>query len=610
MTLLDPRILPHEFPRRFVPAAADLGDWASVEPLFTELEKRPLASRADLEKWLKDMDELQDALNQEYSVRYIRMTCDTEDAAIERKYLEYLERISEPSKPRAFALLKKYWDCPFRSSLPEKDHALYDRSVENQLALYREENIPIETELEKLSQQFQKLSGSLMVNYEGKEQTLQQMGRYLESTDRTVREEAWRLTAERRLKEKDGFEDLFDQMLKLRVRTAKNAGFGNYRDYMFRRKERFDYGPKDCEAFHESAEKTIRPLVIKIQKKRAKKMGLHVAGPDGTPARPEFPPDSTPSLRKHLVEEMASSTLRPWDLSVDPNGLPPMKPFERTEKLVSGCEKILGQVDPDFGKNFRTMKDLGLLDLESRKGKAPGGYQAHLEEARLPFIFMNAVGLNDDVRILLHEGGHAMHSFASRHIPFSPNRSAPMEFCEVASMSMELMAYPYLSEFYPDPKDVVRSCTDHLQDVIVLLPWIATVDAFQHWIYTNPDHSRKERSGYWMELRRRFGGIEDWNGLEGIQENLWHRQLHIFEYPFYYIEYAIAQLGALQVWRNFRKDKKEGVSLYKKGLSVGGTQTLPEIFKSAGIRFDFSLKMIEPLMKEVEEELERLEGVS
>jgi oligoendopeptidase F len=578
MALLNPQILPHEFPRRYVPASVDLGHWPSVEKIFLELENRPLSSQADLENWLRDLGEWEDALDEEGSVRYVRMTCKTDDPDIEKNYLDFLEHISEPSKSRFFALSKKYWDSPYRSALPEKEFALFNRSVENHLALYREENIPLETELEKLSQQYQKLNGSLTVNYEGKEQTLQQMGRYLESTDRKKREEAWRLTSERRLREKDAFEDLFDKMLKLRVQVARNAGFDNYRDYMFRRKERFDYGPKDCEAFHESAEKTIRPLVEKIQKRRAKKMGL--------------------------------SALRPWDLSVDPAGLAPLKPFEKIDQLVAGCESILKKVDPRFGEIFRTMRDSGLLDLESRKGKAPGGYNTTLSETRLPFIFMNAVGLDHDVRTLLHESGHAMHGYLSRNIPFSPYRHAPMEFCEVASMSMELMADPYLGEFYPDPKEAARSCVRHLEDVIVLLPWIATVDAFQHWLYTHPDHSREERSAHWIQLRKRLGGIEDWSGLEDVRASLWHRQLHIFEVPFYYIEYGIAQLGALQVWKNFRQDKAEGVRLYQEGLTVGGSRTLPEIFKSAGIRFDFSLGMIKPLMDEVEKELERLESLS
>ena len=578
MALLDPQTLPHEFPRHYVPTGLQLGHWPSVESILKELQNRSLGSKADLEKWLKDLGEFQDALNEEGSLRYIRMTCKTDDPEIEKKYLEFLEKVEEPSKSHFFSLLKKYWDCPYRSSLPEKDFSLFNRSAQNELGLYRKENIPLETELSKLSQQYQKLSGSLTVHYDGQEKTLQQMGRYLESTDRKVREEAWSLTAERRLQEKKAFEDLFDQMLKLRVQVAKNAGFDNYRDYMFRRRERFDYGPQDCEAFHESAEKTVKPLVVKIQQRRAKKMGLQ--------------------------------TLRPWDLLVDPDGLPPLKPFENSKGLVAGCEKILGQVDPDFGRNFKTMKDLGLLDLDSGKGKAPGGYQSDLAEVRLPFIFMNAVGMDHDVRTLLHEGGHAMHNFASRNIPFSPYRHAPIEFCEVASMSMELMADPYLSEVYPDPKEAARSVIRHLEDVIILLPWIATVDAFQHWIYTHPNHLKEERTAYWLELRKRFGGIEDWTNLEEIQAHLWHRQLHIFEIPFYYIEYGIAQLGALQVWKNFRQDKKEGVRLYKQGLSIGGTQTLPDIFKSAGIRFDFSLKMIEPLMAEVEKELERLEKVS
>jgi oligoendopeptidase F len=575
MPLLDAKTLPHEYPRRYLPKDASLGDWASVEPYLKELEGRALDSPEALEKWLSDLGELETVLDEEGSLRYIRMTCATDDAAVEKAYLDFLEKVSEPSKPLFFALMKKYKACPHRKALKTWDLSLYDRSVENQLALYREENIPLETELEKLSQQYQKLSGSLMVEYEGKEQTLQQMGRYLESTDRARREEAWRLVAGRRLREKDAFEGLFEAMLPLRERISRNAGFGNYRDYAFRRKERFDYSPKDCEAFHESAEKAVRPLVLRIQKKRQEAMGL-------------------PSLR-------------PWDLSVDPKGLPPLKPFQRTEDLAAGCQDILGKVDPEFGENFAAMRRLGLLDLESRKGKAPGGYQSSLEEARLPFIFMNAVGLNDDVRTLLHEGGHAMHSFLSRAVPFGPYRHAPMEFCEVASMSMELLAYPFLSVFYPGPKDAARSCVRHLEDVLTLLPWIATVDAFQHWIYTHPGHSRQERSDLWVSLRKRLGGLEDWSGLEEERRSLWHRQLHIFEYPFYYIEYGIAQLGALQVWRNFRKDPKEGVRLYKRGLSVGGSRTLPAIFEAAGIRFDFSLGMIEPLMEEIGQELEKLE---
>ncbi len=574
---LDFKNLPRDFPRRFVPPGADLGRWDQVESLFRQLEDRPLSSGDGLRKWLQDMGEFYDCLHEEGSLRYIRMTCHTDDPDIERAYLDYLEKVSEPSKPRFFSLSKKYWNNPFRPSLPEKEFFLYNRSVENELALYREENIPLETELEKLSQQYQKLSGSLTVSYDGKEQTLQQMARYQESTDRQKREETWRLVSQRRLMEKNGFEDTFGKMLQIRVKTAENAGFDNYRDYSFRRKERFDYGPKDCEAFHESAEKAIRPLVVKIQERRAQKMGLEA--------------------------------LKPWDLSVDPDGLPPLKPFGSIEELAGGCERILSKIDPEFGRNFRQMEELGLLDLDSRKGKAPGGYQTELNDARVPFIFANAVGMDHDLRTLLHEGGHAMHSFASRTIAFSAYRQAPMEFCEVASMGMELMADPYLGEFYADPKETARSVSRHLEDVITLLPWIATIDAFQHWIYTHPGHSRRERSDYWVELRKRFGGIEDWSGLEEIRASLWHRQLHIFEYPFYYIEYAIAQLGALQVWRNFRKDKAEGVRLYKQGLSVGGSRTLPQIFETAGIQFDFSLGMIEPLMEDVGRELGNLQAI-
>ena len=325
------------------------------------------------------------------------------------------------------------------------------------------------------------------------------MGRYLESPDRNQREETWRLTTGRRLKERDAFEGLFDRMLDLRVKAAGNAGFENFRDYMFRRKERFDYGPGDCEAFHESAEKIVKPLAARIQRKRAEKMGL--ASP------------------------------RPWDLAVDPDGLPALKPFETAQRLAVGCEKILGEIDPEFGKTFRTMSALWLLDLESRKGKAPGGYNTTLSETRLPFIFTNVVGLDQDVRTLLHESGHAMHGFASRAIPFSPYRNAPTESARWLPWVWNSWPDP-TSRVYPDRGDAARSSLRHLESVVALLPWIAAVDAFQHWIYTHPHHPRKERTDAWTGMMERFGGIEDWTGLEKIQPTAGTVNCTYSNYPF------------------------------------------------------------------------------
>jgi oligoendopeptidase F len=487
-----------------------------------------------------------------------------------------VEQVEPQAKPRQFNLARLYVGHPLRPQSPRSRYEVFDRDTQAQVELFRPENVPLETEEAKLSQRYQKLIGSLAVTFRGEEQTLTRMGRYLEEPDRAVRQEAWELVAARRLREVDQLEEIFEQLLEIRQRIARNACFDNYRDYAFRRLGRFDYTPEDCLRFHEAVEAEVMPVIHELQAERRRQLGL--------------------------------PTLRPWDLSVDPLNRPPLRPFEQVEQMVSRTQNIFGQLDPELAEGFNRMRQLGLLDLDNRKGKAPGGYQSTLAEARLPFIFMNAVGLQRDVETILHEAGHAFHALAAREENLYAYRSAPIEFCEVASMSMELMAGPYLGEFYADPKDAARSTISHLEDVIILLPWIATIDAFQHWIYTHPGHSRQERAGYWLELRKRLGGMEDWSGLEEIQSTLWHRQLHIFEYPFYYIEYGIAQLGALQGWKNFRKDKSEGVRLYKQGLSAGGTQTLPDIFKSAGIRFDFSLKMIEPLMDEVEKELERLES--
>ncbi len=573
--MIDGKNLPHEYPRHYLSPDFDGGAWTEVEARFKELDQRPIESPTALRQWLSDWQELGDALDEAGSLRYVAMTCATDDKEAERAYLDFLEKIAEPAKEPHFRLQKRYTACAHRSALSKAEMTIFDRSTAVHVELFREQNIPLETEEARLAQRYQKTIGAMTVEYEGKEQTLQMMARHQEDNDRARREESWRLTAARRLQDKESLEDLFDQLLALRARQADNAGFPNFRDYMFRRKERFDYGPKDCEAFHLAVETFVVPLARRLQDKRRLALGL--------------------------------SSLRPWDLACDPEGRPPLRPFSKPEELVEGIQRVLGNLDSAFGDFFGRMRDLKLLDLDSRKGKAPGGYQTTFAEARLPFIFMNAVGLDGDVRTLLHEGGHALHAFLARDIPFSPYRGAPMEFCEVASMSMELMGSPHLGVFYADPREAARSVRQHLETVIGLLPWIATVDAFQHWIYLHPSHGREERKAQWVALRERFGGLEDWEGFEEVLAYQWHKQLHIFELPFYYIEYGIAQLGALQVWRNSRRNRANAVEAYKRGLSLGGSRTLPELFTATGIRFDFSEATIRPLMEEVSSELDQLD---
>jgi len=566
--------IPHAFARRFLPPLIDFSSWGKIEPFFQQLEGRSLETAEELEAWIRDRSELMDVINEEGSLRYIRMTCDTENLELKKAYFQFLEEISENVKAADNRLKRLYLASPARSLLEREKYFIMDRSSQNDVDLFREENVPLETEESKLSQSYQQLMGSLTVQFEGKEQTLQQMGRYQEMPDRLLREAAWKTVVARRLLESEKLEQIFNDLLVVRQKVSANAGFASYRDYAFRRLERFDYTADHCLRFHDGVEAAVVPVVRRIEQRRAKDLGL--------------------------------ARLRPWDMNVDPLNRAPLKPFTEARELVDGCLRITERVDSRFGGFIQTMRDLELLNLESRKGKAPGGYQSSLAEARLPFVFMNAVGLDGDVRTLLHEAGHAFHVFATREEPIGHYRHAPIEFCEVASMSMELLGGEYLSVFYPNPEDLDRSRKKHLEGVIDILPWIARVDAFQHWIYTRPNHTVDERRAYWVELHRRFGGIEDWSDFEHAQATSWHRQLHIFELPFYYIEYAIAQLGALQVWINAKKDFRAAVADYWWALQLGGSRPLPELFARAKVKFDFGPSALEPLMAAVEAELEKL----
>ena len=575
MNLLPFANLPAHQPRTFVPSAIDLGDWAQLAPLFDTLETRApqCPSAAALERWLLDWSELNAALDEESAKRYIAMSCHTDNAEAEKTYLHFVENIEPHVKPRQFALAQLYIAQPQREKLPVHRFEVFDRDTKNQVELFRPENVALETEEAKASQQYQKLSGALTVQFRGEEKTLTQMGRYLEEPDRALRQEAWKLVANRRLQEADKFEEIFDQLIALRQKIARNAGFDNYRDYAFQMRGRFDYTAADCEKFHDAVEKEIVPIVRELQAERRGKLKVE--------------------------------TLRPWDLAVDPLNRPPLKPFAEVGEMVSRTQKIFNHLDGELADGFQQMQDLHLLDLANRKGKAPGGYQSTLAESRLPFIFMNAVGLQRDVETILHEAGHAFHALATRAEELHAYRSAPIEFCEVASMSMELLGNEFIEEFYAAP-EAARARRTHLEGVVGVFPWIATVDAFQHWIYTHPGHTRAERSTAWLALMDRFGGNVDWSGFENARTHSWHRQLHIFQYPFYYIEYGIAQLGALQVWANSKRDKVKALNDYKQSLALGGSRPLPELFAAAGCTFEFSAKTIQPLAKLLREELAKL----
>lgn len=575
MDLLPFGNLPRFRRRQFLPEAIDLGNWDEVSPVFDELERAiaKTSSPEELESWLLRWSELNAALDEEGARRYIAMTCHTDSPEAERDYLHFVEKLDPQVKPRQFKLAQLYVQHAARNPLPRPRYQVFDRDLKVHVALFRPENVPLETEEARLSQQYQKLSGSLTVQFEGQEQTLVQVGRNLERTERSTRQQVWELVTGRRLAEADKFDEIFDSLVSLRNRIAHNAGFEDYQAYAFRRLGRFDYTPRDCERFHLAVEEEIMPLLKTLQRQRREHLGL--------------------------------KRLRPWDLDVDPLGRPPLRPFVTIAEMTQRAQCIFDRLDPELGNGFRTMRDRNLLDLANRKGKGPGGYQSTLAEARLPFIFMNAVGVQRDVETILHEAGHAFHALATQNEDLHAYRNPPIEFCEVASMSMELLAHDYLNEYYSQG-DADRARRTHLERILTILPWICTVDAFQSWLYTHPEHTRAQRVAAWDELMDRFGGDVDWTGYERARGLLWHRQLHIFTNAFYYIEYGIAQMGALQVWSNYRKEGTRALAAYKAGLALGATRSLPELFATAGCKLQFDKETLSPLATMLKAELENL----
>ena len=555
------------------PDGLDAAQWDQLEPLYRELIDRELKNAGNLEQLLLDRSELDAAVSEARARLYIGMTCRTDDEAIKEAYLAFVEEVDPQLQKVSFELDKKIAHCPHRDELDGARYEVLLRDVVADVELFREENVPLQTEDTKLGQQYSEIAGAMTVVFRGEERTLPMMAKHLEETDRSVREEAWRLVADRRLEDRDRLDEVFDRMVAVRDAIAKNAGCENYLEYAFKMKHRFDYTPGDCEAFHQAAAEHCVPVHRTFNAQRGEALGV--------------------------------APLRPWDLAVDVKGRAPLRPFTGAEELIEGCSKLFHRMDDGLGELFERMRDGESLDLETRKGKAPGGYLESLDLSRKTFIFMNAAGMHGDLNTMIHESGHAFHAMMTRDEPLLHYRHAPLEFCEVASMGMELVAYPYLDQFYT-AEEIARAKRQHLEAITRLIPWIATIDAFQHWIYAHPQHTRDERTAYWLELDERFGPAVSWEGLEAQREAQWQRQLHLFEVPFYYIEYGIAQLGALQLWKLARENEKDAVKRYRAALALGGSRPLPELFEAAGLTFDLSPGMMESLMAVVREELDAL----
>ncbi len=559
----------------FLPEHFSLTDWATLEPYFIQLQNREINSSEDLEQWLKDMSEMEAFISEDACWRQVRMTCDTENKTLEEAFNFFFMEIQPKIQPYADILNKKLVECPFTKELDQEKYFTYLRSVKKSIDLFREANIPLQAEAAVLQQQYGSIAGKMMIEQDGQEYTLQQAGKFLESEDRNIREAVYKKISERRLADKDPLNELFSKLVALRHQVALNAGFSNYRDYKFAEMGRFDYTPASCFQFHEAVKKEVLPLVDQIYREQQQRLGL--------------------------------DSMRPWDTEAEPAGVEPLRPFTDGRDLLDKSIKCLDALNPFFGDCLRKMDALNHLDLDSRKGKAPGGYNMPLAESGAPFIFMNAASQMSDLTTMVHEGGHAIHSFLAHGLELTGFKEYPTEMAEVASMSMELFTMDHWDVFFDNEEEMKRAKRHQLERVITIFPWIATIDKFQHWVYENPSHTIEERKENWLRILNEFATTAiDYSGLEAFRSYNWQRQLHLFEVPFYYIEYGIAQLGAIGMWKQYRDNPEKALENYMKGLSLGGTKTLPELYAAAGIDFDFSPEKISELMIFVKNELEKL----
>lgn len=564
-----------KLPRHFLPADFTITDWEGLEPYFRNLDERVINSLPDLEQWLKDASELEAVISEDACWRQIKMTCDTENKELEEAFTFFMMEIQPKIQPYSDKLNKKLVDSPFTKELDQKKYFTYLRNVRKNIELFRVANIPLQAELSVMQQQFGVISGKMTVEMNGQEYTLQQAAKFLEDPDRNIREDVYHKINGRRLQDKKELNNLFSSLLKKRHQVALNTGFENFRDYRFAELGRFDYSKEDCYQFHEAVKLHVMPLVNQIYEIKKKKLGL--------------------------------DTLRPWDVEAEPAGIQPLRPFKNGGELTEKTIACFDELKPFFGDCLRKMKTMGHLDLESRKGKAPGGYNCPLAESGAPFIFMNAAGQLDDVTTMVHEGGHAIHSFLAHELELTGFKEYPTEIAEVASMAMELFSMNHWHVFFDDKEELKRAKEQQLERVITIFPWIATIDKFQHWIYENPNHTEEERATQWVSILEEFSSpVIDFSGLDEYRKFAWQRQLHLFEVPFYYIEYGIAQLGAIGLWQQYKQDSEAAIKNYITALKLGGTKTLPELFKAAGLQFDLSPAHIQQLMLFVKQELDNL----
>jgi oligoendopeptidase F len=560
--------------RKFVPENLVIDSWKKIESLFDDLLNREISSVTELEKWMLDRSELAAVLEEDMAWRYIKMNIDTTDKELGEKFSFWIKEISPKTAPYSHKLNLKLVESPYLKKLDQEKYRIYLRGVNKQIEIFREENIALFTEMEAKQQEYGAIAAKMTIEVDGEQITMQKAGLLLKDTDRSKRELIYNKIQNRRSQDEKALDDLFNELIELRQNIAKNAGFDNYRDYMFAAMGRFDYTPKDCFDFHDAIAKEIVPIINSFEQKRKDKLGY--------------------------------TSYKPWDTSVDVDGLSPLKPFEGGTELTDLSIECFNRLRPYFGECLSTMKAMKHLDLESKNGKAPGGFMYPLYEIGVPFIYMNAVGSQRDLVTMVHEGGHAVHSFLSRDLTMTEFKSTPSEVAELASMAMELLSMDHWDVFYSNANELKRAKLEQLEKALGTLPWVAAIDKFQHWIYTNK-HTSQERKEKWLEIDAELGNhILDWEGQESAHAIMWQKQLHLYEVPFYYIEYGMAQLGAIAMWRSYKQLGEQGLDNYMAALKLGYTKTIGEIYETAGIKFDFSANYVKELADFIKDELRKL----
>lgn len=561
--------------RKFVSEDLVIDSWQKIQPLFEDLVNREINNVSELEQWMSDRSELSAVLEEDMAWRYIKMNIDTTNKELSEKFHFWIKEISPNIAPYSHKLNVKLIECTYLNDLDADKYQIYLRGVKKSIEIFREENIPLFTEMEAKQQEYGAIAAKMSIEVNGEKLTMQKAQLLLKETDRSTREKIYNKIQSRRLKDEKTLDDLFNELIELRQKIAYNAGFQNYRDYMFAAMGRFDYTATDCYNFHDAIEQEIVPIITSFEKERKEKLGY--------------------------------VNYKAWDTKVDVEGLSALKPFEGGKQLTDLTIECFKRLRPYFGECIAIMQEMKHLDLESKDGKAPGGFMYPLYEIGVPFIYMNAVGSQRDLVTMVHEGGHAIHSFLSRNLELTEFKSTPSEVAELASMSMELLSMKHWNVFYSDENELKRAKKEQLEKALEGLPWIAAIDKFQHWIYTTK-HTSEERKQKWVEIDQELGNqVINWEGQENYHAIMWQRQLHLYEVPFYYIEYGMAQLGAIAIWREFMLKGEEALDNYIEALKLGYTKSISKIYETAGIKFDFSASYVKELAEFIKIELSKID---